>query len=95
METRATTSERSTLEKLVEIIRDGLEWPSDDGPPGADTRIGESGLGMDSLMVIELALSIEEEFGFEIDEDEIFNIGDMTLGGLAEFVDRRAEELSK
>ncbi|MBP2471924.1 acyl carrier protein [Crossiella equi] len=90
MEKQVTGVDESTLNKLVAMILDGLEWPSGDAPPGAETHIGEEGLGMDSLMVVELALDIEEEFGFEIDEEEMFEIGAMTLGRLADFVDDRA-----
>ncbi|WP_024806315.1 acyl carrier protein [Nocardia sp. BMG51109] len=89
MESQTKTNNVSTVDKLVTIILDGLEWPADE-PPGLETRIGEGGLGMDSLMVVELALDVEEEFGVEIDEEEMFEIGGMTLGNLVAFVDTRA-----
>lgn len=89
MESQISTNNVSTLDKLVTMILDGLEWPAD-APPGPDTRIGEGGLGLDSLMVVELALDIEEEFVLEIDEEEMFDIGGMTLGDLVTFVDTRA-----
>ncbi|WP_378730399.1 acyl carrier protein [Nocardia brasiliensis] len=92
VESQTATNDISTLHKLVKMILVGLEWPSDGAPPGPDTRIGEGGLGLDSLMVVELALDIEEEFDVEIDEEEMFEIGGMTLDGLAKFVDTRAED---
>lgn len=92
MDPQAPADGKSTLDQIVEIILDGLEWPSEDGPPGPATQIGEEGLGLDSLMVVELALDLEEKFDLEIDEEEMFTIGGMTLEGLAEFVDSRVRE---
>jgi acyl carrier protein len=92
VEKQATSGDNATLEKLVEIISGRLEWPTDGGAPGPDTRIGEDGLGLDSLMIVEFALDIEEQFGFEVDEDEMLNLGGMTLAEVVAFIERRAAE---
>lgn len=47
---------------------------------------------LDSLAVVELAASIEAEFGFEIDDDDFTGEIFETLGSLAEFVQRRRTE---
>lgn len=88
----ATSNEGHTLTKLVEIISDRLEWPTGDEPIGPDTPIGEEGLGFDSLMVVELALDIEENFGLEIDEEKMLRIGGMTLADVVRLVDEHQTE---
>ena len=42
---------------------------------------------LDSLAVVELVPSLEERFGFEIDDDD-FGAGFETVGTLADFVER-------
>ena len=89
MEAQATSGS-STLDKLVEIILERLEWPTDGELPGPQTRVGEGGLGLDSLMIVEFALDIEEEFEIEVEEDAMLDIGGMSLAEVTEFVDARA-----
>lgn len=88
MGTPTTEQVASTLTRLLEIISERLEWPLDPST-GATTRLGEDGLGLDSLMVVEFALDIEEDFGLELDEDEMLSMAGMTLREVADFVDER------
>jgi acyl carrier protein len=77
------------MTRLVEILSDRLEWPVD-ASTGEETRLGEEGLGLDSLMVVEFALDIEEDFGLELNEDEMLELAGMSLREVADFVARRA-----
>ena len=43
---------------------------------------------LDSLAVVELAASLEEEFGFEIDDDDFTGETFETVGTLAQFVEK-------
>ena len=43
---------------------------------------------LDSLAVVELAASLEEEFGFEIDDEDFTGEVFETIGTLAEFVEQ-------
>jgi acyl carrier protein len=43
---------------------------------------------LDSLAVVELAASLEEEFGFEIDDEDFTGEVFETVGTLAEFVEQ-------
>ena len=45
----------------------------------------------DSLAVVELAASLEEEFGFEIDDEDFTGEVFETVGSLAQFVQRNRE----
>ena len=49
----------------------------------ADTRIAED-LGADSLDVVELLMSIEDEFEVEIPDEEIENL--KTIGDVVEYI---------
>lgn len=85
-------NETSTLNQIITIVLTRLGWPVEASTMQPDTPIGEDGLGLDSLMVVELALDIEEQFGFEMDEDEMFDIGGMRLQDLASYVDIRSAQ---
>jgi acyl carrier protein len=87
--TPATENTDATTRRLVEILSERLEWPVD-ASTGEHTPLGEEGLGLDSLMVVEFALDIEEEFGLELNEDEMLEMAGMTLREVAEFVSSRA-----
>jgi len=52
-----------------------------------DTPLIGSGIGLDSVAVLELLLGLEKEFGIEISADELIRAKAMqTVGSLARFV---------
>lgn len=53
----------------------------------ADTDLQED-LGADSLDVVDLLMSIEDEFGVEVPDDEIENI--KTVGSLVSYIEANA-----
>ncbi|MBO0859590.1 MAG: acyl carrier protein [Chloracidobacterium sp.] len=57
--------------------------------PSADTDLIESGL-LDSLMLVELMSSLEEQFGINISFDEIEIDNFRSARRIAEFVNRRS-----
>lgn len=58
---------------------------------GADgqSRLGPSGIDLDSLAVAELTLRIEDRYGVKFAEEELEKLAAMTLSELGEEVDRR------
>lgn len=58
-----------TLEKVKKILADHLEM--DEAEINADTTLDE--LGVDSLDAVEIVMELEDEFGIEIQSDEIGN----------------------
>lgn len=60
----------STLSKVIEIIKTRFE--PDFSPILAETKIVED-LLLDSLDIIELVMSVEEEFNLEFPDEEIEN----------------------
>ena len=70
------------FDKVKEILDTQLDLDEDAVTPDAD--IAED-LGADSLDVVELLMSIEDEFGVEIPEDEIGNI--KTVNDLVKYIE--------
>lgn len=70
------------LEKVKAILSEQFDVEED--TITADTRIADD-LGADSLDVVDLLMSIEDEFEIEVPDDEIENI--KTVGDLVAFIE--------
>jgi len=70
------------FEKVKELLAEQLDADIDEMT--MDTDIARD-LGADSLDVVELLMSIEDEFGVEIPDEEIENI--KTIGELVEYIE--------
>ena len=75
---------QTTTEKIREILSTQLDIDSD--KIGADTNIAED-LGADSLDVVELMMSIEEDFGITIDEEDVRTF--RTVADVAAYIDNK------
>ncbi len=71
-----------TIDKIKKILADTLDVNEEE--ISADTNIATD-LGADSLDVVEILMSIEDEFEIEIPDNEIENI--RTVGELVEFIE--------
>lgn len=71
-----------TFDKIKSILAEQLDADPDDMT--MDTDIAKD-LGADSLDVVELLMSIEDEFSVEIPDEEIENI--KTIGELVEYIE--------
>ncbi len=71
-----------TFDKIKEILADQLDADIDDMTMNTDIA---KDLGADSLDVVELLMSIEDEFSVEIPDEEIENI--KTIGELVEYIE--------
>ncbi len=69
------------FEKIKEILAEQLD--ADIDSMTMDTDIARD-LGADSLDVVELLMSIEDEFSVEVPDEEIENI--KTIGDLTEYI---------
>ena len=75
---------QTTTEKICEILSTQLDIDVDKITP--ETNIAED-LGADSLDVVELMMSIEEDFGITIDEEDVRSF--RTVGNVAAYIDNR------
>ena len=73
------------LEKVKAILAEQFDVEED--KVTADTDLQED-LGADSLDVVDLLMSIEDEFGGEVPDDEIENI--KTVGSLVSYIEANA-----
>ena len=74
-----------TLEKVKAIIADQLDIDAD--KINENTSLSED-LGADSLDIVEMMMSIEEEFGIEIDDDDAKEF--KTIADLISYIDAKA-----
>lgn len=70
------------LEKVKAILSE--QFDAEEDTITVDTRIAED-LGADSLDVVDLLMSIEDEFEIEVPDDEIENI--KTVGELVAYIE--------
>jgi acyl carrier protein len=79
------------LEDLKRILVDRVGLPEADIPDDLSTTFDE--LGLDSLAFMEIALAVEQEYGFQVEEEDAERI--TTLGEALDYVNNRlAEEAS-
>ncbi len=70
------------FDKIREILADQLDANADEMT--MDTRIAED-LGADSLDVVEMLMSVEDEFGIEIPDDAIEDL--KTIGNVVQYIE--------
>ena len=75
------------FDKVKEIIVDQLEC--DEDQVTMEASITED-LGADSLDVVDLVMSIEENFDIEIPDEDVENI--KTVGDIVKYIEAKVEE---
>ena len=73
-------------EKIKKIIADNLEI--DEDSVTMDSVVTDD-LGADSLDVVDLVMSIEEEFDLEFPDEEVENI--KTVGDIVKYIESKVE----
>ena len=73
-----------TLEKVQKIIAEQFEVAADS--ISADTNIVDD-LGVDSLDVVELIMSVEDEFGLAIPDEDATEL--TTVGKIVEYIESK------
>lgn len=74
------------FEKITEILAEQLA--ADQDTMTNDTKIAED-LGADSLDLVDLLMSIEDEFGVEIPDEEVENIH--TIGDVCNYIAKHTD----
>jgi acyl carrier protein len=74
-------------DKIKDLIVEHLDVSMDEALPEASFI---DDLGADSLDIVELVMAIEEEFGFEISDDDAEKI--QTIGDAINYVDERQKD---
>jgi acyl carrier protein len=79
----------ATVDSVKAVIVRTLEISDRADMLDADTALFGSMPELDSLALLELATSLEVEFGFVIDDEDFTEEVFATVGSLAEFVERK------
>ena len=74
----------SIMEQITEILVETFSLDPEEVT--ADARL-EADLGINSLELAELALRCDEEFGVEIDDEDIHRL--MTVGDVANYIEEK------
>ena len=74
----------SIMEQITEILVETFSLEPEEVT--ADARL-EADLGINSLELAELALRCDEEFGVEIDDDDIHRL--ITVGDVANYIEEK------
>jgi len=81
---------KEIFETVKGIIIDQLDADEDKITLAANIQ---DDLGADSLDVVDLVMSFEEEFDLEIPDDQVENI--KTVGDVVKYIEEKAEEKAK
>ncbi len=84
------TTDQDVRVYVLRFVRETLNQPVDPSAVDGTTALGPSGLDLESLAFIELALNIEKQFGVTIPDDQLEAIAGMTLGEFSRYVSERA-----
>ena len=79
----------STFERVVAILRDTLQLGDKANALKPDSALLGGMPEFDSMAVVTVVTMIEDELGISIDDDELSADTFATVGGLAEFLDRK------
>lgn len=74
-----------TFEKITEILAEQLD--ADREAMTMETKIADD-LGADSLDLVDLLMSVEDEFGIEIPDEDVENI--QTIGDIVEYINSKS-----
>lgn len=75
------------FEKLTEILAEQLA--ADPDTMTMDTKIAEE-LGADSLDLVDLLMSVEDEFGVEIPDEAVESLH--TIGDVVDYISKHTED---
>ncbi len=79
----------TTADRVIEIIRKAAGLAGDE-PIGARTALVGSGVGLDSVAVLEVLVALEKEFGVELGQPELDETRALrTVGSLTELVESK------
>lgn len=84
--TTQTSLRQEIRDFVLSTITDSMNLPLDEEEITDASPLGSTGIDLDSLSLIELALRVETRFGVEFPETDIEPVGAMTLGAFVEDV---------
>jgi acyl carrier protein len=80
--------------RIKRVLRERLEIDLDRVTGRNGGALAGSGLGLDSIEALSLAVALEEEFGFNIDDEDLTAELFHSVGTIADYVTRRSSPSS-
>ncbi|WP_270165426.1 acyl carrier protein [Paenibacillus sp. SYP-B4298] len=77
-------------EAIVQMITGHMNLPIDPQAIEEELPLGEAGLALDSIQIIELAARIEAQLGVKLSDSELLDVGGYTVGELLTTLQARA-----
>ena len=77
-----------TIDSIVSYIRENVAWDGDPSALTVTTALFDEGV-LDSMAVVALITFLEEEYGVEIDEDEIILANFETIASISRLVNSK------
>ena len=76
----------TTIDTLLRelLVKNGL---NNERGTSTNTKLGEDGLGLDSLAILDLLLAIEQAFGVRLRDEGLTSEALSTVGGLTDYVE--------
>ncbi|MFC4305866.1 acyl carrier protein [Cohnella boryungensis] len=84
-------TEKNVQEILLDVIENKLNIPLERERIDGNTLLGDEGLYLDSIRLIELVARIEEQFGVVIPDHELAELANANLERLVAIIVGRAE----
>lgn len=78
-------------QEVIKTLRSVLGLDTQKYPLGADSPLLGSVAELDSMAVVSILTSLEEQFGFVVDDDEVDGRTFATVGSLTTFVQTKLE----
>lgn len=75
--------------EIVAYIAQVIEKVLNESPGDESTLLGQGGVDLDSLSLLELTVHIERQYHVKFSEDELDTLGGLTIGGLADLVEEK------
>jgi acyl carrier protein/GNAT superfamily N-acetyltransferase len=80
------TLQRADVERqVVHLVRDGLLGGTD-RPIRLDVPLGQTGVGLDSLGILQFIIAVETEFGIAVPDDFLTSHGSVTVAEIVDLV---------
>lgn len=91
-ETMSESTETALEDRLRELIVERLKLEIEPASIAAEQPLfGDDGLGLDSIDALELVLGIEQEFGVQIEDEEMGSQALSSVSALADFVREKSD----
>jgi len=79
--------ENQLVKQVIDVVIDAVNLHHvDRNTIGAATSLGDTGLCLDSVDVLEVVVAVEQKFGVKVADAEVGKVHFRTIGSIAQFI---------